>query len=134
MMRRLPLLLILCSLCCDIVAANIVWYDGQTPVTYQLTGKPAPVVQQALRLFSDDMELVTGQRPVAAKNGIIRIVQGRGRDDGFCIRVQDGHLVVEGHNARGTAYGILELSRMAEVSPWVWWGDVRPHTRYHPIS
>ena len=134
-MRSLSLLLLLlCSLCCGAAAANVVWYDGQHPVTYQLTGKPAPVVYQALRMFADDMQLVTGHRAVAAKTAPIRIVQGRGTDDGFSIRVQNGQLVIEGHNARGTAYGILELSRMAEVSPWVWWGDVRPHTRYYPIS
>ena len=133
-MRSLSLLLILCSLCCGAAAANVVWYDGQHPVTYQLTGKPAPVVQQALRMFADDMQLVTGHKAVAAKTAPIRIVQGCGSDDGFSIRVQNGQLVIEGHNARGTAYGILELSRMAEVSPWVWWGDVRPHTRYYPIS
>ena len=133
-MSSLSLLLILCSLCCGTAAANVVWYDGQHPITYQLTGKPAPVVQQALRMFSDDMQLVTGHRAVAAKPAPIRIVQGCGSDDGFCLRVQNGQLVVEGHNARGTAYGILELSRMAGVSPWVWWGDVRPNTRYYPIS
>ncbi|MCS2864975.1 glycosyl hydrolase 115 family protein [Bacteroides thetaiotaomicron] len=31
-----------------------------------------------------------------------------------------------GSDGRGTAYGILELSRLAGVSPWVWWGDVTP--------
>ena len=132
-MRNITLLA-LCLLCCDVVAATVTWYDGQTPVAYQLTGKPAPVVRQALRMFSDDMQLVTGHRAVAAKTAPIRIVQGRGSDDGFCLSVQDGQLVVEGHNARGTAYGILELSRMAGVSPWVWWGDVRPHTHYAPFS
>ena len=110
-------------------AADVVWYDGQHPVTYQVQGKLSPVAQQALRMFSDDMELVTGHKAVVAKTAPIRIVQGRGSDDGFSIRVQNGQLVVEGHNARGTAYGILELSRLAGVTPWVWWGDVRPHSR-----
>ena len=110
-------------------AADVVWYDGQHPVTYQVQGKLSPVAQQALRMFSDDMELVTGHKAVVAKTAPIRIVQGKGTDDGFSIRVQNGQLVVEGHNARGTAYGILELSRLAGVTPWVWWGDVRPHSR-----
>jgi hypothetical protein len=114
--------------------ANVVWYDGEHPVTYQVQGKVEPVVQMALQMFSDDMLLVTGKRPVATKNAAIRIVQGKGCDDGFCLSVQHGQLMVEGHNARGTAYGILELSRMAGVSPWVWWGDVRPHTRHNPLS
>jgi hypothetical protein len=35
-------------------------------------------------------------------------------------------LVVAGSDRRGTAYGLFELSRMAGVSPWVWWADVLP--------
>ena len=109
--------------------ADVTWYDGSNAVSYQVEGKAAPVVQQALRLFEGDMEMVTGKKAVASKNGIIRIVQGKGDDDGFCISVKDGKILVEGHNARGAAYGLLELSRMAGVSPWVWWGDVRPHSK-----
>ena len=116
------------------MAGNVVWYDGEHPVTYQVQGKVAPVVEQALQMFADDMELVTTHKAVPAKDAPIRIVQGKGSDDGFCIRVQNSQVVVEGHNARGTAYGILELSRMAGVSPWVWWGDVRPHSRFTPLS
>ena len=116
------------------LAADVVWYDGRNPVTYQVQGKMAPVVQQALQMFADDMQLVTTHKALPAKKAAIRIIQGKGADDGFCIRVQDGQVLVEGHNARGTAYGVLELSRMADVSPWVWWGDVRPHSRFTPLS
>jgi len=35
-------------------------------------------------------------------------------------------LYVVGSQPRGTAYGIMELSRMIGVSPWVWWDDVQP--------
>ena len=110
-------------------ADSVVWFDGTHPVSYSVEGKVAPVVRQALRLFEDDMELVTGKKAVASKNAVIRIVQGKGSDDGFCISVKDGKIVVEGHNARGAAYGLLQLSRMAGVSPWVWWGDVRPQSQ-----
>ena len=79
-------------------AADVVWYDGQHPVTYQVQGKLSPVAQQALRMFSDDMELVTGHTAVVAKTAPIRIVQGKGTDDGFRLSVQNGQLVVEGHN------------------------------------
>ena len=116
------------------MASNVVWFDGQHPVSYQLTGRVDPVVKQALRMFCDDMQLVTGKKPVASREAAIRIIQGKGSDDGFRLSVQKGQLVVEGHNARGTAYGLLELSRMAGVSPWVWWGDVRPYSRSTPIS
>ena len=33
-------------------------------------------------------------------------------------------LVVAGSDRRGTAYGVMELSRRIGVSPWSWWADV----------
>ena len=108
-------------------AADVVWFDGTNPVTYQVVGKTAPVVEQALRMFCDDMQQVTGLRPVASGQATISIRQGRGDDDGFSLSINaEGQIVVAGHNARGTAYGLLELSRLAGVSPWIWWGDVVP--------
>jgi hypothetical protein len=35
-------------------------------------------------------------------------------------------LFVLGSDPRGTAYGILELSRQMGITPWVWWADVVP--------
>ena len=35
-------------------------------------------------------------------------------------------LVIIGSDRRGTAYGLLEISRMIGVSPWEWWADVTP--------
>ena len=42
------------------------------------------------------------------------------------ICLNDKQLVVVGSTPRGTAYGVLELSRMIGVSPWEWWADVTP--------
>ena len=131
---RKHFLILLCLLCCCKANADVVWFDGSNSVSYQFVGKADPVVQMALRMFCDDMELVTGKKAVSSNNAAIRIIQGHGNDDGFRLNVKNGQVVVEGHNARGTAYGLLELSRMAGVSPWVWWGDVRPYTRYYPMS
>lgn len=36
----------------------------------------------------------------------------------------DNALVIMGSDKRGTAYGVLELSRQMGVSPWYWWADV----------
>ena len=128
MKKQLTILLFtLC--CCVATAADIVWFDGQHPVSYQIVGKTDPVVQQALKMWSDDMELVTGKKPIVSKKATIRIVQGKGSDDGFRLSVKDGQILVEGHNGRGASYGLLELSRMAGVSPWVWWGDVVPEKK-----
>ena len=113
-----------------VAASDVVWFDGQHPVTYQVEGRVDPVVRIALQMFADDMQQVTGYKPVAARQATIRIKQGKGKDDGFRLSVSPrGQILVEGHNGRGTAYGLLELSRMAGVSPWVWWGDVTPQRR-----
>jgi len=38
-------------------------------------------------------------------------------------------LVIAGSDSRATAYGLLKLSRMIGVSPWVWWADVVPEKK-----
>ena len=40
------------------------------------------------------------------------------RKEGFIVAVKGKNLVVLGSDKRGTAYGILELSRLIGVSPW----------------
>ena len=143
MRKQLTTLLI--TLCCGVAtAANIVWFDGANPISYQVMGKTDPVVKMALQMWSDDMEQVTGMRPVSGatrlmnsekritdstKAATIVIKQGKGSDDGFRISARNGQILIEGHNGRGTAYGLLELSRLAGVSPWIWWGDVVPEKR-----
>ena len=135
---------ILLVVCGHLAAADVVWFDGTKPVSYQVVGKTDPVVKIALEMFESDMLQVTGMKPVSgatrlvnsekrirnsAKAAVIIIKQGKGSDDGFRLSVKNGQILVEGHNGRGTAYGLLELSRMAGVSPWVWWGEVVPEKR-----
>ena len=143
MRKQLTALLI--TLYCGVATAtNIVWFDGTKPISYQVVGKTDPVVKMALQMWSNDMEQVTGMRPVSGaprlmnsekritdstKTATIVIKQGKGSDDGFRISAQNGQILIEGHNGRGTAYGLLELSRLAGVSPWIWWGDIVPEKR-----
>ena len=129
-MRHYPLLTICLLFIANVsMAADVVWFNGIDPVTYQVPKEMAPVVSVALDMFSEDLRLVTGQTPKQSAKGTIRIIQHEGGDDGFRIYVRKGHIIIEGNNPRGTAYGILELSRMAGVSPWVWWGDIVPEHR-----
>lgn len=134
-------------------ASNFIWYDGQQAISYNVPRNTSPVVNIALDMFAEDMKLVTGLPPkqVPSKHAAIRIIQLDKADnrtqkdlhvagipvndlirkqDAFYIAVTDNspkqQLLIVGSNGRGTAYGILELSRMAGVSPWVWWGDVTP--------
>ena len=118
--------------------------------TYSISKKTDAVVQTALQMWKGDMQQVLGVTPRAAKDANIRIVQLDrdasalkelrkmgvpvdsliGRNDGFYIKAQPGgKVIIAGNNGRGTAYGILELSRLAGVSPWVWWSNVTPQKK-----
>lgn len=43
--------------------------------------------------------------------------------EGFVMQVKGNRLVILGSDKRGTAYGIIELTREMGVSPWEWWAD-----------
>ena len=109
---------------------EVVWFDGQHPITYSVPKKVEPVVKIALEMWKSDMQQVTGLEPVAASKAKVMVTPSQAiPDDGFRIYVNNGQIVIEGSNGRGMAYGLLELSRMAGVSPWVWWGDVVPEKK-----
>lgn len=109
--------------------AVVVWFDGKAPISYSVPKNVEPVVKIALGMWKSDMLQVTGMEPVASSQPKIKVMQGKGAADGFRIYIKGGQIVVEGNNGRGMAYGLLELSRMAGVSPWVWWGDVVPEKK-----
>ena len=115
----------------SVSAQDFVWFDGVQPVTYAISNadfKNASVVQSALAMWKDDMQQVTGWVPkqVSETKAKIRIIVSDtiSKKEAFRIFIHKNQLYVVGSDARGTAYGILELSRMAGVSPWVWWADV----------
>lgn len=112
-----------------VAKAQVTWFDGEHPITYNLPKQVEPVVQIALDMWKDDMRQVTGLTPKASARPVVRVVQGRGVADGFRIYVKSGQIIIEGNNGRGMAYGLLELSRLAGVSPWIWWGDVVPERK-----
>lgn len=65
--------------------------------------------------------------------GKISIDKVKGKWESFFIQKVDNPLglikqalVVCGSDPRGTAYGLLELSRLMGVSPYIWWADVVP--------
>ena len=126
------------------------WYDGGPHISYSLSKGVSPVVATAMQMWGEDMMDVTGAKLKEEGSGArVRIVQMdkdksaekalraagidvetlKKRKDAFCIKVTGRQLTVAGSNGRGTAYGILELSRMAGVSPWKWWADEMPEKR-----
>ena len=127
----------------------MVWYDGNNPVSFYFSESCDPVVTVAADMFATDMEAVTGKiaRRENRDRALIRIYQldassdtdikeaeNAGIDvkalsnltDGFAIKEDGGVIHIAGANGRGAAYGLLEMSRKAGVSPWIWWGDVVP--------
>ncbi|MGC4235269.1 MAG: glycosyl hydrolase 115 family protein [Niabella sp.] len=151
MKKKILLLSVVCIFTAGFLsAADFVWYNGSQPVTYTVSANTAPVVRTALGMWKDDLQQVTGTVPQYSKNeksATVRIVQfdrqlskelrrlGLPVDDltvkkeAFCIKVVNNQLLVVGSDPRGTAYGLLELSRLAGVSPWIWWGDVVPEKK-----
>lgn len=134
-------------------AKDFVWFDGNRAVSFHVQKNVDPVVKVATDMFATDMLAVTGKKAVASRqerNAAIRIVEldrvssvvrntliRQGvpvqkllqKIDGFHISVINNQIVVVGTNGRGAAYGLLELSRKAGVSPWIWWGDVVPEKK-----
>lgn len=50
-----------------------------------------------------------------------------GKSQAFKLSVTKDHqLSIIGSDAHGTAYGLMELSRLMGVSPWEWWADATP--------
>lgn len=138
-------------------AKDFVWYDGTHAVQYHIPKNVDPVVKVAAEMFSEDMQAVTGKKAMSAKQekvAAIKVVeldkasstakkalakQGipiqelSQKIDGFHISIINSQIVVVGANGRGAAYGLLEISRLAGVSPWIWWGDVVPEKKQHLV-
>lgn len=137
----------------DDTAAAVRIFDGRNPVSFN---HPAwsirPVPEMAAEMFASDITDVTGQSPLRTgrHEAVIRLYnlsavapdeireldeagidlkKIQGQKDAFCLKAHDGCLYAVGADDRGTAYAILEISRLAGVSPWVWWNDARPIRR-----
>ena len=128
-MRRL-LIFVTLQLSLMALHAEVVWFDGQHPITYCAPKITESVVMTALDMWKSDMLQVTGMTPVASTKATIKLVHTPSLPaDGFRIYTNGKQIIIEGGNGRGMAYGLLELSRLAGVSPWIWWGDVVPEKK-----
>ena len=116
-------------------------------VAIACSGSEAPVVRTSLELLCRDLQTVLSATANVDANignmivgtaGKSRLIEQTGIDvsvlkdkkQAFLLTVsQDGKLVVAGSDSHGTAYGILEISRLLGVSPWEWWADVTPEKK-----
>lgn len=101
-------------------------------VSYSLKGQEAQVIHSAIAMFAEDLNDVLGSRlkqVTQRKASIVIENENRGEPQSFSISIRRGKLFVVGADSLGTAYGIMELSRMLGVSPWKWWADSRPQQK-----
>ena len=133
-----------------LILLAFLWLGGNGPLTYSVSRNADPVVGVAVEMMRGDLEEVTGQCPNPVRTGaMLRIVQydreraklaGLGVPaaiadslrfvkEAFYVGTHGKQVVVVGSDARGTAYGVLEISRLAGVSPWIWWGDSHPEKK-----
>ena len=124
----------------DHLLADVILKKG-TDLTLSVESNEAQVVVTAVDIFARDYKAVFDGRLVKTKNGRIIIgTVGNGSDaekhveqkliqdlklrpEGYVLLVKNDQIVILGNDKRGTAYGILELSRRIGVSPWEWWAD-----------
>ena len=130
----------------QICSAQFSLRSGQS-VTVACDNTEEKVVQTALQLFARDYEAVfsasaticvdhgeiivgtVDKSPLIASTGV-DISDLKRKNQAFLISVlPGGRLLVVGSDSPGTAYGIMELSRLIGVSPWEWWADVTPEKK-----
>ena len=130
----------------QICSAQFSLRSGQS-VTVACDNTEEKVVQTALQLFARDYETVfsapatisvnhggiivgtVDKSPLIAATGV-DISDLKSKNQAFLISVlPGGRLLVAGSDSHGTAYGIMELSRLIGVFPWEWWADVTPEKK-----
>ena len=119
-----------------------------------VSDKEAPVVQTAVSLLQSDVNTITGKEPdvrsedrkssrnnvvigtlgvsttidYLVKNRLINVDSIRNGWEAFVLKIIEWKntptLVIVGSDSRGTAYGVLELSRILGVSPWHYFADM----------
>lgn len=114
-----------------------------------LVHKAASLLQQDIEMVTDRKPAIIHKLPTSGdviiigsagksagiqqllRTGKIRSGQIQERWESFLIQTVSNPargvrsaLVIAGHDKRGTAYGVMEVSRQMGVSPWYWWADV----------
>ncbi len=114
------------------IAANILASDIDS-----ITGQKPETVSQINQ--ASDRTVIAGTIGQSqwidnlVSQGKLDISQIKGQWERYSIQLMDNPfpgikqaLIIVGSDRRATAYGLLELSRKAGVSPWEWWADVTP--------
>lgn len=156
MKNKFYILILLLIFCTQSYSQNFALIKKDCDTNISVGEREDKVVHTAIDLFCSDMESVSGKRPTLnrylSENTIlagtigknefidklidtkrIAIKEIEGKWEAFQIQIiNEGDkkiLVIVGSDSRGTAYGILELSRLIGVSPWIWWADSTSHKK-----
>lgn len=138
------------------IAGDFVLVNRDKPLQVYIDPQESNVVQTSKDIFFSDVSLVSDTKiELKGINDVFSIVAGtigtnkfidklisnkliqadKLKDQWEAFQIQiipyngQNILVVAGSDSRGTAYGILELSRLIGVSPWTWWADVTPEKK-----
>lgn len=125
-------------------AQSVFRIQARHPIVVACDSLEEQVVKTALELLKRDcMSVFSSPLMTDVKNGNILIgtvgksslIKSSGvnistlahKKQAFLLTVSpEGKLVIAGSDKHGTAYGIMELSRLFGVSPWEWWADATP--------
>ncbi|MCD8237258.1 MAG: glycosyl hydrolase 115 family protein [Prevotellaceae bacterium] len=132
-MRKILLLLAL-SFCTAATKAKDFRIPKGRNVKILVSETNAPVVRTALSILEKDIRTVLGSETQLTEGSgahdadiIVTTDTATGPRQAFSLRVtKNGQLHVCGSDAHGTAYGLMEISRLMGVSPWEWWADAKP--------
>lgn len=121
--------------------------NSQQPVTIACRDSEAEVVHTALHLLDRDLaSVLSASSRITSQDGAIIVgtlhesdlIDQAGIDlsplkdknQAFVLAVSPGgKLIIAGSDRHGTAYGVMELSRLIGVSPWEWWADATPEKK-----
>ncbi len=92
---------------------------------------PSPALKAVEMLSADLMrtlsaKAVTGNTPLPLPTISVSLSPQsfpQGTHEAYRLSTAEGILSIEGSDALGTAYGVLQLSRWLGVSPWEWWAE-----------
>lgn len=129
-MKKHIFAILLCFMVLQSRAESFTFTPKGRPLTIYIDEGAPSVAQCALDMFCNDYQQLFGttvQISDRPESDIVIKCVPDGAWEQFTLTVSnDGRLLVEGSDPRGTAYGILELSRLIGISPWIWWADVTP--------
>ena len=121
-------------------SAQFVW-EKDSPIDVACSSDEHVMIGTTLGILDHDSRLVLGEG-ISVKETGGKIIVGTvgsplvsgmdvsaldGKKEGFMLKVDEsGKLYIIGSDSHGTAYGIIELTRLLGVSPWEFWADVAP--------